>query len=124
MRDRKFKILVMAVVAVIAVTTLVMLLWNALLPVIFGIKSIGFFQALGLLILCKILFGGFGGRGMFGHRGQELRERWMAMSPRGTRGLLSNSAAPVIGTDTGMDAAIIRIGTMNRAPTITARRND
>ncbi|WP_410013627.1 hypothetical protein [Sodalis sp. C49] len=81
MRDRKLKILVMAVVAILAVTTLVMLLWNALLPVIFGVKSIGFFQALGLLILCKILFGGFGGRGMFGRRGQEMRARWMAMSP-------------------------------------------
>lgn len=80
MRDRKFKILVMAVVAILALTTLVMLLWNALLPVIFGVKSIGFFQALGLLILSKILFGGFGGHGMFGHRGRELRERWMAMS--------------------------------------------
>ncbi len=81
MRDRKFKILVMAVVAVAAVTTLVMLLWNALLPVIFGVKSIGFFQALGLLILSKILFGSFHGHGMFARRRQEMRERWMAMTP-------------------------------------------
>ncbi|XBS71978.1 hypothetical protein ABK905_21565 [Acerihabitans sp. KWT182] len=71
----------MVVVAIVAVTTLVMLLWNALLPAIFGVKSIGFFQALGLLILSKILFGGFfRGHGMFGRRGWELRERWMSMS--------------------------------------------
>lgn len=81
MRDRKSKIFVMVVVAAIAVTTLVMLLWNALLPAIFGVKSISFFQALGLLILCKILFGGFRGHGMFGRRGRELREHWLAMSP-------------------------------------------
>jgi NhaP-type Na+/H+ and K+/H+ antiporter len=37
----------------------VMWLWNALLPVIFGVKMINFWQAAGLLILAKILFGGF-----------------------------------------------------------------
>lgn len=81
MRDRKGKMLAMIVAAVVVMTTLVMLLWNALLPAIFGIKSIGFFQALGLLILCKILFGSFGGRGLFGRHGREMRERWMAMTP-------------------------------------------
>lgn len=83
MRNRKLKILAMVIVAVVVVTTLVMLLWNALLPAIFNVRSIGFFQALGLLILCKILFGSFGGRGgMFGHHGREMRERWLAMSPQ------------------------------------------
>ena len=81
MRDRKLKIFGMMIVAAVVVTTLVMLLWNALLPAIFGVKSIGFFQALGLLILCKILFGGFGGHGMFARHGREMRERWMAMTP-------------------------------------------
>lgn len=81
MRDRKLWRLAMAAVAICAVSALVMLLWNALLPDIFGVKSIGFLQALGLLILSKILFGGFGGRGMFGRHGRALRERWMMMSP-------------------------------------------
>jgi hypothetical protein len=35
-----------------------MWLWNLLLPAIFGIKMITFWQAVGLLILSKILFGG------------------------------------------------------------------
>ena len=43
----------------------VMLLWNNLLPVLFGIKTITFWQAIGLLILSKLLFGGF--RGGHGH---------------------------------------------------------
>lgn len=81
MRDRKFKILAMVVVAIIVFTTLVMLLWNALLPDILGVKSISFFQALGILILSKILFGGFGGHGLFGRHRREMRERWMSMSP-------------------------------------------
>ena len=42
---------------------LVMHLWNWLLPALFGWHPIGFWQALGLLVLCRILFGGFGGHG-------------------------------------------------------------
>jgi len=46
-------------------------LWNALLPAIFGWKAVTFWQALGLLVLCRILFGGFGGRG-----GSRHGSRW------------------------------------------------
>ena len=38
----------------------VMLLWNWLLPPLFGWREVTFWQALGLLALCRILFGGFG----------------------------------------------------------------
>lgn len=38
---------------------LVFLLWNWLMPAIFGLSTITFFQALGLLVLSKILFFGF-----------------------------------------------------------------
>ena len=38
---------------------IVMGLWNALLPVVLGVKTITFIQALGILLLSKILFGGF-----------------------------------------------------------------
>ena len=38
---------------------LVFLLWNWLMPPIFGLTTITFFQALGLLVLSKILFFGF-----------------------------------------------------------------
>jgi hypothetical protein len=41
----------------------VMQLWNWLLPAIFGWREITFWQALGILALCRILFGRFGGRG-------------------------------------------------------------
>lgn len=34
----------------------VMLLWNALIPVIFGLTKITFWQALGLEMLCGLLF--------------------------------------------------------------------
>lgn len=47
-------------------TGVVMLLWNALMPDIFGLPIITFWQAAGLLILSKILFGGFRKGGHWG----------------------------------------------------------
>ncbi len=41
----------------------VMLLWNWLLPSLFGLPAITIWQGFGLLVLCRILFGGFGGGG-------------------------------------------------------------
>ncbi|MEO8132108.1 MAG: hypothetical protein ABJF23_03980 [Bryobacteraceae bacterium] len=57
-------------------------LWNWLMPVIFGLPNISVGQALGLLVLSRILLGGF--RGWPGHRrrwGHRMRERWDAMTP-------------------------------------------
>jgi hypothetical protein len=57
-------------------------LWNWLTPPLFGWKSIGYWQAMALIILSKILFGGFhgsGGRG--GYRRHRMRERWEQMTP-------------------------------------------
>jgi hypothetical protein len=42
---------------------LVMLLWNWLLPPLFDWRQITLLQGFGLLVLCRILFGGFGGGG-------------------------------------------------------------
>ncbi len=41
----------------------VMSLWNAILPELTGVKAISFWQAVGLFVLCKILFGNFRGPG-------------------------------------------------------------
>ena len=52
---------------------LVQWLWNWLLPDIFGLRRVTFWEALGLLALCRILFGGFGKGG--GSRGHSDRSR-------------------------------------------------
>lgn len=62
---------------------IVMWLWNSLLPVLFGLPTITFWQALGLLVLSRILFGSFGphripARHKIRHR---LEERLEHMSP-------------------------------------------
>jgi len=65
---------------------IVKLLWNWLLPPLFGWRLITFWQALGVLVLCRILFGGIGaGRSMrssMRHRMQErMEERCSNMTP-------------------------------------------
>lgn len=56
-------------------------LWNWLMPALFGLGVITFWQALGLFLLGRILVGGMRG---FGHRGyrqhRRMRERWEQMT--------------------------------------------
>ncbi len=72
-----------AVIAVLALLALaVMLLWNSLVPELFHGPSLQYWQALGLLLLSRILFGGLRGRGWHGHWRQRMwRERWENMTP-------------------------------------------
>jgi hypothetical protein len=77
------KAVVMGTVAIALFGLVVMSLWNWLMPTIFGLRTITFWQALGLVFLSKILFGGFRGR-MGGGRRQwlrRMRERWERMTP-------------------------------------------
>ena len=60
----------------------VRLLWNWLLPPLFGWSQITFWQGIGILALCRILFGGLGGHGP--HRSNFRRrkaDRWEHMTP-------------------------------------------
>ena len=60
----------------------VMHLWNWLLPALFGWRQITFWQALGLLVLCRILFGGYGGHGSDrSMAGGRRSKRWEKMTP-------------------------------------------
>ena len=72
------------VAAVLLFGLVVMGLWNAILPAVLGVKAITFVQALGILLLSKILFGGFGGgrhwRGSQAWK-QKMKQRWDNMTP-------------------------------------------
>ena len=76
------KVVLLGLVIATGVGFLVKGLWNALMPGLFGLHTLTFWQALGLLLLSKLLFGGFrsrpGGRGLWKRR---FRERWEQMSP-------------------------------------------
>lgn len=56
------KIAALVVIGIAVLGAVVMVLWNGLMPVLFpGVKPIDYFQALGVLVLSKILFGTFRG---------------------------------------------------------------
>jgi hypothetical protein len=76
------KVVALVAIAGAAFGLLVMSLWNWLLPSLFGWPAIGFWQAVGLMVLSRILLGGFRG-GMGGHAPwrHRMRERWEGMTP-------------------------------------------
>jgi hypothetical protein len=85
---KKWILAPLAIIALVLFVALggevVMRLWNWLLPAIFGWRQVNFWQALGLLALCRILFGRWGG-----HRSHfrdyrwrwQLGRRWRHMTP-------------------------------------------
>ena len=88
MRPGKRRLLYIAPLALLGVLlfiaiggALVMLLWNWLLPPLFGWSEVSFWQALGLVALCRLVFGGFGS-----HRcGRPGRRRWARCGPCGSK---------------------------------------
>jgi hypothetical protein len=85
-RKRRFFYLPFFIIpALLLAGLIIMLLWNAILPAALHASRINYWQAMGLLILCRILFGSFRGRPR-GHRpdmfrgGPPWRQKWMNMS--------------------------------------------
>ena len=56
-------------------------LWNWLMPSIFRLGTITYWQALGLMVLCWILFRGSRGPSMGGRWRHDMKERWERMTP-------------------------------------------
>lgn len=85
MKRGKGFLIVVCVLGVAAILSfIVMSLWNMILPAaITGVNTINFWQALGLLILSKILFGGF--HGGWKHKKEQWKNKMNArlenMSP-------------------------------------------
>jgi hypothetical protein len=79
---KTLNILLIVVVAGAVLGFVIMHLWNWLMPSLFGLNMITFWQALGLFVLGKLLLGGFhrhhGGRPRWGRK---MRECWEQMSP-------------------------------------------
>lgn len=85
-RNRMLRMLKFAPLAIVGVAVfgflfgwVVMSLWNWLMPALFSLHAITFWQAIGLLFLSRILLGGFGRH--HGHWRHRMRERWEYMSP-------------------------------------------
>lgn len=88
MRNRKFSkatkfIFFLPVVALIATLLgyTIMYLWNWILPEVANTGRLNFWQALGLLVLCRLLFGNFNkGRNHFHEKAQKMRSKWQSMN--------------------------------------------
>jgi hypothetical protein len=75
-------VVVLVAAAVAGFGFVVMSLWNWLMPSLFGWRVIDFAEALGLLVLSRVLFGGWrGGRGHGGRWRERMIERWQGMTP-------------------------------------------
>ncbi len=75
------KFLAFGALAIAGFGYLVMSLWNWVIPTVTGWHALTFAQALGLLVLSRVLFGG-----LRGHRGglhwrHRMQHRWAEMSP-------------------------------------------
>ena len=95
MRPKWKKLILIAPLAIVGMVLFVAIggelvkqLWNWLLPPLFGWRQLTFWQALGMLALCRILFGGFGLHG--GSRphsairrrvADRMADRWEHMTP-------------------------------------------
>jgi hypothetical protein len=77
---RAFRILLFLGIAAAGLGYAVMVLWNVTLPAVTGYHAITFGQALALLVLARILFGGLRGRGSHGWRSR-MHRRWQEMTP-------------------------------------------
>ena len=81
----KFRFLIpLIVLAVVALLALAVFgLWNGVLTDVLGVKAITYWQALGILVLAKILFGGFPKRGgPFGAiRHRMMMKHWQSLTP-------------------------------------------
>jgi len=84
-----FKVLIGGIIFIVLVLLfgyITMRLWNWLMPEILGLGTINYWQALGLLILAKILFGGFGD-----HKSKKSRKKSNdPCRPRNSKGLKSD----------------------------------
>jgi hypothetical protein len=83
-------VLVIAVAALAA--GLVMMLWNSVaVAMLSGVRPLDYPHAAGLLVLCRLLFGGFGGRGRGGGRGRW--EKWQAMTAEEREALVQRESS-------------------------------
>ncbi|HXW63255.1 MAG TPA: hypothetical protein VEJ45_11690 [Candidatus Acidoferrales bacterium] len=79
-KGMKFVLFVLLAAAVLSFV--IMGLWNWLMPGLFGLHPIRFWQALGLLLLSRILLGGVRGRRAPPWQWRaRVMERWAQMSP-------------------------------------------
>ena len=83
-RRRWYLFIPLIFVAFICFGFITMHLWNWLMPLLFHLPEISFWQTIGLMILSRLILGGFGGHGHgHGHHHcrRNMHEKWENMTP-------------------------------------------
>lgn len=83
-KRRWYLFIPLILLAFVAFGFITMHLWNWLMPAIFNLPAITFWQTIGLLVLSRLLLGGMHGhgRGHHGHRcRRDMHEKWEKMTP-------------------------------------------
>ncbi len=84
---RGLRLLLLFLAFIATASAAVMWLWNAVLAMaVDGVRPLTYWQALGLLVLARLLFGGFRfgashSSRQRGHKASSFREKWMHMTP-------------------------------------------
>ena len=82
---RAIRFLFFIVIGLTLAGFVVMWLWNTILPPVAGVGMVNFWQALGLLVLCRLLFGNLSGNrrrhAPFGRKKVLMRQKWAKMTP-------------------------------------------
>jgi len=105
MRGRRvFRVSKVVAIVIVAFTVFGFLtthLWNYLMPSLFGLRTLTFWQAIGLIVLGRLLFGGIGPRFGGAPWRRHMKERWEQMTPEerekfreGMRGRCGGPRAP------------------------------
>jgi hypothetical protein len=102
---RALKIAAIVMVAFTVFGFVVTHLWNYLMPAMFGLRTITFWQAVGLMVLGRLLLGGIGPRFGGAPWRRHMMERWEQMTPEqrekfreSMRGRCGHSPAPAAET--------------------------
>jgi hypothetical protein len=98
MRGKYVFIPFIAAAAALALGAVVMWLWNAVLPGVLGVTVLTYWQAVGLLILSKILFSGWHGHhgrhhGHFHHKNRLFTAEWWMNLSEEERALITEEWA-------------------------------
>ncbi|MDR0422767.1 MAG: hypothetical protein LBH72_07150 [Proteiniphilum sp.] len=87
-----FKHVLAGVIAIAGFSAVTMLMWNWLMPDIFGLATVNFWQATGMLVLLAglskfMVIAAF--LGMRGYRHNPIHDKWMKMSPEQRKEFIS-----------------------------------
>lgn len=81
-KKRWYLFIPLILAAFVAFGFITMYLWNWLMPLLFHLPEINFWQTIGLLILSRLLLGGFKGHHGRGHHcRRHMHEKWENMTP-------------------------------------------